>query len=268
MGAQPKQKTKERYAAVPARAILDKSLSAEHLRVLMAIAVHDGMSRNGYGCTASHTTLAELTGCHIKSLSRTIKFLIESGYIAESKVLGKLRVYRVNYTDADHILVNRQTGNKSATREQNSTADVIEMGSRVATADGRTGNKPAEVYQQYQWDAEDKISCINNKNLKYPAEAASPYGDAMAENGDWSPEDRAHAQFLREVEQWLRDAKQRIRARPGSVVHPEDRADLISVETQLWKVAEAYDHVTGDRLGGWAYRLMLELSDIMPEAGS
>ncbi|TPI54749.1 helix-turn-helix domain-containing protein [Mesorhizobium sp. B3-1-7] len=96
------------YAAIPARATGDKRLAAEDYRVLMAIALHDRLGANGIGCFASHPRLAELAGCHEKSLSRTLAKLKLCGYleISHHPMNGRLRVYRIIYTafDTDYFL--------------------------------------------------------------------------------------------------------------------------------------------------------------------
>ena len=69
------------YAPIPARAMADEELTAEHFRVLMAVAAHDRFNKNGKGCCASHPRLARLVKCHPKSLSRSLKALGERGYI-------------------------------------------------------------------------------------------------------------------------------------------------------------------------------------------
>jgi DNA-binding MarR family transcriptional regulator len=69
------------FAAIPARAMGDERLSALDLRVLMAIAIHDRLTANGTGCFAGNGRLASLVGCHLKSLSRSLRSLAEAGYI-------------------------------------------------------------------------------------------------------------------------------------------------------------------------------------------
>ena len=49
---------KDIYAPIPARAMADEELTAEHFRVLMAVAAHDRFNKNGKGCCASHPRLA------------------------------------------------------------------------------------------------------------------------------------------------------------------------------------------------------------------
>ena len=40
---------KDIYAPIPARAMADEKLTAEHFRVLMAVAAHDRFNKNGKG---------------------------------------------------------------------------------------------------------------------------------------------------------------------------------------------------------------------------
>ncbi|UVK40735.1 helix-turn-helix domain-containing protein [Mesorhizobium sp. AR10] len=109
------------YAAVPARAIGDKRLSAEDCRVLMVVAIHDRLGANGIGCYAGHPRLADLVGCHEKSLSRSLAWLRQCGYIEISNhpLNGRQRVYRVLYTewDNDYFRSKPEKGSKSATQK-------------------------------------------------------------------------------------------------------------------------------------------------------
>ena len=112
---------KEHFAAMPMRAIGDSRLKASHLKLLMAIAAHDRMSKNGQGCWAGHKRLAELTGIALKSVSRTLNALAEWGYIEGSThpLNKRTRVYKVIYLGADQDLFegsrSRKTGNTQVT---------------------------------------------------------------------------------------------------------------------------------------------------------
>lgn len=91
------------YAPYPLRALRDQRLTGLHLRVLGVIAAHDRLNKNGQGCRAGNKRLAELSGCHLKSLSPALKALAELGYIeANTNPLNRRsRIYTVIYTDED-----------------------------------------------------------------------------------------------------------------------------------------------------------------------
>lgn len=98
-----------RFAAVPARAIGDQRLSGLHLRVLCAVALHDGLSsvrKSGQGCWAGNHTLATECGCHYTRLSTALGHLEKLGYIVRTRRPGRLRVYRVQYTPEDFDFIN------------------------------------------------------------------------------------------------------------------------------------------------------------------
>ena len=98
---------KPHYAPTPMRAIGDKRLTGEQLRVLMAVAAHDRFNKNGKGCCAWHTTLAREAKCWITSLSRSLKILAKLGYIEilPSPDGKRRRAYRVVYNDADAVFM-------------------------------------------------------------------------------------------------------------------------------------------------------------------
>lgn len=73
------------FTTLPHRAISDSKLTALELRVLGAIARHDGMSlwpgKSGPGCFAKHSTLAAEVGVNAPSFSRALSELVAAGYI-------------------------------------------------------------------------------------------------------------------------------------------------------------------------------------------
>ncbi len=103
------------FAPIPARAIGDGALSGLDLRLLGAIALHDRMSETGrsrQGCWASHKRLAAMLGCDKSAVSRSLKRLVEWGYV-QSQRNPRSRRYKVlvvHYTDEDAaIMAERNT---------------------------------------------------------------------------------------------------------------------------------------------------------------
>lgn len=91
------------YAALPARAMVDRRLSERHLRTLAVVAAHDRFAKNGIGCYASHERLAEMIGCNYARLSSNLTDLGNCGYIERvpHPLNKRLRVYRVIYNEQD-----------------------------------------------------------------------------------------------------------------------------------------------------------------------
>ena len=69
------------YGAIPFRALRDRRLAGIPLALLGVIAAHDRFGRNGLGCTASQSRLAELVGCNREAINRAITLLDQLGYI-------------------------------------------------------------------------------------------------------------------------------------------------------------------------------------------
>ncbi|MEM8540549.1 MAG: helix-turn-helix domain-containing protein [Pseudomonadota bacterium] len=155
-----KIKIKHIFAPVPARAVTDERLSALDLRVLIAIAGHDRFTANGLGCTASQKRLAQLTGCHSKSLPRTIARLQEFEYISVLP-MGRSRRIKVIYAPADALIWNQKTdvkGNGTVTvHGELKSNDTIPIGNGVATVLDAIGNRPTEVLEQNQTVTNDNI---------------------------------------------------------------------------------------------------------------
>lgn len=87
------------FAPVPVRAFSDKSLTAIEHRVLQVIAWHDGLGRNGVGCTAGLEAIAAEAACERSRTAATITSLVVKGYIERLRhaTNGRRREYRVVY---------------------------------------------------------------------------------------------------------------------------------------------------------------------------
>lgn len=168
---------KPMFAAAPARVIGAANLSSVDLRVLMAVAAHDRLGANGVGCFASHSRLAQLVGCHIKSLSRSLAILADSKFIAVSRI-GRQPVYKVIYNDFDAAFI-KAIGNRSATDRHNT------IGNEFVVAGDAIGNNVFGKGEQDQRLADDNIlgETLSNKSrettLKRGNEGSSPGVGAM-----------------------------------------------------------------------------------------
>lgn len=97
---------KPTFAPVPMRAFRDKELSKLQLTVLAAIAMHDRLNSNRQGCWAGNARLAEIAGCHLKSVPRAITALIKKGYVRNleqtpGKQRSRVRFLSIVYTQDD-----------------------------------------------------------------------------------------------------------------------------------------------------------------------
>lgn len=166
--AKPEMPEKPSYAPLPARAMTAEKLSALDFRVLMAIAAHDRFGANGTGCYASHTRLAQLVGCHLKSLSRSLLTLANAGFITGERhpLNGRLRVYRVRYIKADSLTLKAvRKGNNTATYE-------APIGNETAPENGPIGNQHFENIEQNQNDAD--VNIFSETGI-YPVETEERY---------------------------------------------------------------------------------------------
>ncbi|MES0127915.1 hypothetical protein [Mesorhizobium sp. M0029] len=139
----------------PPRAMADQRLTSLDLRVMMAISIHDRMSTNGIGCTAGHGRLAGLVGCHLKSLSRSIRTLAECGYIGgrANPLNPKSRCYFVIYSEMDEAILKTVKGNQPVTYTGNQpVTSTARMGNRSVPKNDPIGNQLSENAEQLQGD--------------------------------------------------------------------------------------------------------------------
>lgn len=229
------------YAPLPARAMAADKLSALDLRVLMAIAAHDRLGANGIGCWASHTRLAQLVGCHLKSLSRSIADLVQGGWITAKQhpVNGRLRVYQVRYTEMDAAMLKQVSkGNETATYPE-------PIGNQTAPEIASIGNQSKKIAERIQEDAECNIF---SETGIYPVETGGRY---PVETASRKP---ANGKSLGAL---LGMCQREIAANRNLKKHVEYLEDLVGDGAQLDPGSELY---------GWAERLLIEAGDKLDAA--
>jgi DNA-binding MarR family transcriptional regulator len=96
-------KKNERFGPVPLRACRDERLGRLHFRILIAIAGHDRIGKNGQGCWLSQNKLAAVVHCSKSHLSNALATLRDLGYISSQVNPDKrwFRIHRIVYTDED-----------------------------------------------------------------------------------------------------------------------------------------------------------------------
>ena len=94
------------FTTAPSRLIADNELTALEMRVLLVVALHDGMSGvkgKGGGCYARHSNLAKLCRTDTTRFSKAVSRLIRLGYLVrEPQLMDKRRfTLRVVYDEDD-----------------------------------------------------------------------------------------------------------------------------------------------------------------------
>lgn len=188
--AKQSAKDKESFAPLPLRALGDNRLTGEDIRVLAAIAAHDRFGNNGAGCYASHTRLASFVGCHLKSLSRSMRRLADAGYIVgkPNPLNQRTRIYNVIYTEFDAAYMKAGgigTGNRTVTEDEPETTSI---GNRTEDAGGAIGNRDFGIIQSVQGDASvnilgetliDPVETVSNISRETTPRKGTPADGAM-----------------------------------------------------------------------------------------
>jgi DNA-binding MarR family transcriptional regulator len=95
------------------RIISDPRPSGLDLRVYACVSLHDGMSLlkgTGRGCYATFATLTAEIGCDAANLSRSLKRLVEWGYLTEERQTDRRRkTYRVTFESAESWQVRQRS---------------------------------------------------------------------------------------------------------------------------------------------------------------
>lgn len=126
------------------RIIGDPRPSGLDMRVYACVSMHDGMSLKkgtGRGCYATFATLTTAIGCDASNLSKSLKRLVEWGYLVEERQDDRRRkTYRVTFDSAESW----RNGQQSIVGEPaNEPAEIVGNG------ESGNGGNPPQTEQHY-----------------------------------------------------------------------------------------------------------------------
>ncbi len=134
------------------RIINDARPSGLDLRVYACVSLHDGMSLkkgSGRGCYATYATLTAAIVCDTSNLSKSLKRLVEWGYLTEERQDDRRRkTYRVVFDFPEGWQNDQQSkvgeiANNAATKDGQAANEIVGNG------DSRNGSNPPEDEQHY-----------------------------------------------------------------------------------------------------------------------
>jgi len=130
---------------VPVRIFADPRPSALDFRILACVSMHDGMSLkkgSGRGCYASFKLLTSEVGCDTSNLSKSLKRLVEWGYLAkEAQADRRCSTYRVIFAEPGESWRNDQQSLVGETA--NDRPEIVGRG------ESGNGGNPPQTEQHY-----------------------------------------------------------------------------------------------------------------------
>lgn len=137
----------------------DPRPSGLDMRVYAVVSLHDGMSlfpgKNGRGCYASFATLTAQLGCDAANLSRSLKRLVDWGYLTEERQEdGRRKTYRVTWDNSESWQSRQQSDgrnlaelptNRAAQLSKSTTNRPKVVGNGVSL----NGRKQSEISEHY-----------------------------------------------------------------------------------------------------------------------
>jgi len=149
-----------------ARIIGDPRPSGLDLRVYACVSLHDGMSLvkgKGRGCYANFATLTAQIGCDAANLSRSLKRLVDWGYLTEERQTDRRRKsYRVTF----------ETAESWQSRQQFAANELLQI---VGNGVSRNGRNPPQTDSHY--------SSLKGLNSLEREKLDSPEGARFAARG-------------------------------------------------------------------------------------
>jgi DNA-binding MarR family transcriptional regulator len=200
-------KDKPRYGPVPLRAARDLRLAALHFRVLLVIAAHDRLGKNGQGCWLAQNRIAEIVHCSKSHLSNVLGELRDWGFI-KSKINRDRRWFRVHsvvYTDKDFSCLEpgksvhpqRNRSDKSVSSPVNCLDKSVHSGGKISS--------PGEVNQfTSPPKRNNEINDVKNMTI-VPTITRTIEGTAEVLRGPDRAEARHRGWSLAEAEKFLDD---------------------------------------------------------------
>lgn len=240
-------KAKPVYGPIPVRAFADPELDGADFRVLGIIAAHDRLNANGSGCYASHATLCKKIGVHYVTFSRSTTKLGRRGYLtaAPHPLNGRLRVYRVVYTEADRAAM---TARGDVNPQAKDGPGIVSLENEQAVENAKENS--VNIFCEADNTFSEGV-LIHTPEGARSGERAVMRGAMNGEGEEFLSDDAR----LAIIERRLREMK----ANPK----PEHVLLLEQDENWLHAIVEQYAGHTGDPTGGKAMRLIDEIGWIM-----
>jgi hypothetical protein len=250
--------SRHHFAAIPARALLDRRLDGGRFQLLAAIGLGDHMGQ-GQGCWKSAATLARLSGLEPGTVRVYLGDLIAWGYVVREERPGT-RTHRTLFTIYDDA-ADLAAAQSAEEQPVNSRVNGLDRSSPVANTqpvnpriNGSGGNPLIGDPKAVNSRVNTKNSKREKQERKTSAEAgcaknsATDDVDCLSEN-----QDRA---FLRRTQAFLKAEGYRpfTESEIGTLRRWRDRCHEIWEATPL-----------GDPVNSWAYGLAEELSGYIQE---
>jgi hypothetical protein len=239
-------RSKAYFAAVPARAYLDRRLDGGRRDLLGAIALHDRLG-TGQGCWASARRLAEFTGLQPATIRHYLGDLAEWGYLErrpDENNKNRRALFVIYDAEQDHPAMK---GVRSTAHPE--PQGVLSNDTKVCSPVTRERKVEKEIAQSAENEIPQKRprSFLNGAdNVDYELSAIA---DELAQD----------AKFLRETDRWLK-------AQP---TRPYDAADLATIQRMHNRCMEIWEqHDIEDPLAQWANRLAGETQWALQEHGA
>ena len=215
------------------RIISDPRPSGTDLRVYACVSLHDGMSLvkgSGRGCYATFATLCAEVGCDPANLSRSLKRLVEWGYLREERQTDRRRkTYRVTFESAESW----------QNRQQFECGQIVE---KVGSALRGNGRNPPQTEQHY--------SSLKELDSSEEEKLNSPEGARFAARGLGRKKDSPENVGAR-----LATIERELKAGVA-----QNRLELVN-----WIGDDLLAHDYGETIRGWAIRLADDLLEAMTD---
>jgi len=180
------EKKPRTFTTMPANAMADTRLSALQLRVLMAIAIHDGRSLalgKGAGCFARSSLMAAMVRTDITNFSKAVNVLMKLGYVVQERQLKDRRRFTLRVVEPvddswrDDQLSPAQELGESTNDQREMVGEPAKFPAEIVGDDDHENGSISKEAAAQKTSQREEIDFDESNELNSPKGRISPEGE-------------------------------------------------------------------------------------------
>ena len=239
------------FTTAPSRLIADNELTALEMRVLLVVALHDGMSGvkgKGGGCYARHSNLAKLCRTDTTRFSKAVSRLIRLGYLVrEPQLMDKRRfTLRVVYDEDDSWRTGLLSDGEIVDAPEKVVGEQVNPDGEIVgerdTGNGGFSRRNAEHYISLR----EELDSVETGELDYLERALNSSEEAHLRDASFPPEDDGQEWRVPDALRAGREAAEAERVEWTLKAHLPPNYEALPLGAQVSKLDKAFTAIGRD----------------------